>query len=295
MRNIYFSGLIIGAFGSFFWGITAIFFKQMDNFMPLEIISHRVLWTVIALAVFGLATARYSRLKATLTDWCELRSITLSAVLVGLNWFSFIFAVATNQIVEAGLGYFIYPLMVVAVGVVFLGERLSKWEWIAVILAAIGVVIKTYENGSLPIIAMTVSISFTIYTLLGKTRNTGPVVGIWAECVVLAPLALAYLGFLFLTGEGRFILGGGMDTSLAVFTGPVTAIPLILYITSSRAIGMATAGLLFYITPVMHLLVGTIIYNEPFTLFDTLAFGTIWGALIILTISQFRNTEDKKA
>jgi chloramphenicol-sensitive protein RarD len=295
MRNIYFSGLIIGILGSFFWGITAIFFKQMDNFMPLEIISHRVLWTVIALAVFGLVTARYSRLKAAFTDWRELRSITLSAVLVGLNWFSFIYAVASNQIVEAGLGYFIYPLMVVAVGVVFLGERLSRWEWIAVILAAIGVVIKTYENGSLPIIAMTVSISFTIYTLLGKTRNTGPVVGIWAECIVLAPLALAYLGFIFLTGEGRFILGGGMDTSLAILTGPVTAIPLILYITSSRAIGMATAGLLFYITPVMHLLVGTIIYHEPFTLFDGLAFGTIWVALIILTTSQFKYSKDKSA
>jgi chloramphenicol-sensitive protein RarD len=291
MRNTYFSGLIVGILGSVFWGLAAIFFKQMENFLPLEIVAHRVFWTVILLAIFGLATARYSRLKACFTNWREFWSITLSAGLMALNWFAFIYSVATNQIVEAGLGYFIYPLMVVAVGVVFLREQLSRWEWVAVILAAIGVAIETYENGSLPMIAMTVSISFTGYTLLGKTRSTGPVVGVWAECIVLAPLALAYLCFLFLTGEGQFILGGGIDTSLAIFAGFVTAVPLILYITSSRTIGMATAGLIFYITPVLHVLVGTIIYGEPFTFLDGWAFGIIWIALTILTISQFRHSK----
>ena len=295
MQNTYFSGLIIGIFASSFWGITAIFFKQMDAFLPLEIAAHRVTWTVACLAVFGYFTARYSRLFEALKSWRELRLIMLSAMLMGLNWFTFIYAILSNQIVEAGLGYFIYPLMVVAVGVIFLGERLSPWEWGAVGLAALGVMVKTYENGGVPIIALTVSTSFTLYTLLGKTRSTGPVVGIWAECIVLAPLALGYLGLLYFMGEGRFMFGGVMDTSLAIATGPITAVPLILYITASRAIGMATAGLLFYITPILHVMVGALVYNEPFTYLDAAAFALLWAGLAILTVTQIKAAKTKGA
>lgn len=294
MPNQYITGWIVGIFASVFWGFTAIFFKQMDAFLPLEIAAHRVLWTVITLAIFGYFTARYTRLKDVLTNWRELRLIIISASLMGLNWFTFIYAIATNQIVEAGLGYFIYPLMVVAVGVFFLGEKLGRWEWIAVLLAALGVIVKTYANDGIPVIALVVASSFTVYTLLGKTRISGPVVGIWAECIVLAPVVLAYLGYLGMTGQGQFITGGSTDTLLAMMTGPITALPLILYIASSRAIGMAMAGLMFYITPILHVMVGAVIYREPFGLLDATAFGTIWISLGILTASQFMASRKNK-
>ena len=287
MPNTYITGWIVGIFASVFWGFTAIFFKQMHEFLPLEIAAHRVFWTVITLAIFGYFTARYSRLLDALKDWREVRLIIVSAFMMGLNWFTFIYAIATNQIVEAGLGYFIYPLMVVAVGVLFLGEKLGRWEWVAVILAALGVIIKTYANAGVPVIALVVAISFTIYTLLGKTRTCGPVIGIWAECIVLAPIVLGYLGYLYLMGQGAFILGGAGNTILAMMTGPITALPLILYIASSRAIGMAMAGLMFYITPVLHVLVGAVIYQEPFGVLDAAAFGIIWLGLGLLTATQF--------
>ena len=294
MQNNVVRGWIVGIFASVFWGFTAIFFKQMDAFLPLEIASHRVLWTVVTLAIFGYFTARYARLKDALTNWRELRLMIISALMMGMNWFCFIYAIDSNQIVEAGLGYFIYPLMVVTVGVLFLGEKLGRWEWIAVLLAGIGVIVKTYANDGVPFIALIVAATFTLYTLLGKTRSSGPVVGIWAECIVLLPIVFAYLGYLHFTGEGQFIHGGGSDTLLAVATGPITALPLILYIASSRAIGMAMAGLLFYITPVLHVAVGALIYKEPFGLLDAVAFGVIWIGLTILTISQFLKARKNK-
>ena len=294
-KNTYISGMIVGILASAFWGVSAIFFKQMDAFLPLEIASHRVAWTVVCLTIFGCLTARQARLKHALSNWRELSLIMLSAALMGLNWFTFIYAVLSNQIVEAGLGYFIYPLMVVAVGVVFLGEKLGPWEWIVVGLAAIGVALKSFENGGIPVIALTVSATFTLYTLLGKTRNASPVVGIWAECIVLAPLAVGYLILLYMLGEGRFLLGGAVDTGLAIATGPVTALPFILYITSSRTIGMATAGLLFYITPILHVVVGAVIYKEPFTYFDAAAFAVLWAGLAILTVTKITSDKTKGA
>lgn len=275
-------GFIIGIIASVAWGITPIFFKLMDEFGTMEVVAHRVVWTVICMMVFVYFTQRMMRLRLALTTPKEMISITLGGLLVATNWVTYIYAVATNQIVEASLGYFIYPMMVVAVGVFGLGEKLSRKEWIAVSLAFLGVLLKTYENGGAPIIALIVSTSFTVYTLLGKTRQTGPVVGLLAESIVLMPVALIYLTFLMANGTGQFIAGGVSNTMLAVVTGVITAVPLAMYIASSRSIGMAIAGLLFYIAPSLQLIIGVAVYNEPFSSTEAVAFGLIWLGLIIL-------------
>lgn len=275
-------GFMLGILASVTWGITPVFFKAMDDFTTLEVVAHRVVWTMVVMLVFGYFTHRLPRLRLALTTPKELASIVMSSLMVSLNWLVYIYAVASNQIIEASLGYYIYPLMVVAVGVLGLGEKLTRKEALAVTLAFMGVMLKTYEGGGAPLIALIVSASFTIYTLLGKTRNTGPVVGLLAEVIVVVPLALVYLIVLAASGTGQFITGGGANTGLAVFTGVVTALPLAMYIASSRAIGMAIAGLLFYLAPSLQLVIGVMIYDEPFSQLDALAFGFIWLALMVL-------------
>ena len=275
-------GFMLGILASALWGVTPIFFKWMTAFGAVEIVAHRTVWTVVAMMVIAYFTHRIGRLRIALTTWGEFRSLAVSAALMATNWLTFIYAVSTDQIIEASLGYYIYPMMVVAVGVVVLGEKLSRKEWIAVLLALIGVCLKAYENGGAPIIALLVSISFTVYTLLGKTRETGPVVGLLAEAIVLMPMAAGYLIYLALIGDGQFIDGGMANTGLALVTGVITAVPIVMYIVASRKIGMAVAGLLFYLAPSLQLLIGVVIYDEPFSNLDGFAFGLIWLALVIL-------------
>lgn len=276
-------GFLLGIVASLMWGITPIFFKFMDDFGTFEIVAHRAFWTVLVMLVFAYFTNRLSRLHFALTTWTELRSIIISGTMMAINWMTYIYAVSSNQIVEASLGYYIYPLMVVGVGVFGLGEKLSHKEWAAVALALVGVCLKTYENGGAPIIALIVSSSFTLYTLLGKTRQTGSVVGLLAETIVLLPITALFLGYLIADGTGQFIYGGMVNSGLAVATGVITALPLAMYIASSRTIGMAIAGLLFYLAPSLQLLIGVLIYGEPFSALDGLAFGFIWAGLIVLT------------
>ena len=282
-----YSGFIIGVIASMIWGFTPIFFKLMEDFSPQEVVAHRIIWTVAAMLVFAYFTARLPRLVYALKTWREMRSIIFSGILMATNWLTFIYAVANDKIVDASLGYYIYPLMVVAVGVFGLGEKLHRLEWLAVGLAFLGVLLKTYENGGAPVIALVVSTSFVAYTLLNKTRETGPVVGLLAEAIVLSPIALVFLGFLMMTGDGQFIQGGGLNTGLAIATGVVTAVPLAMFIASSRAIGIAVSGLLFYLAPTFHLICGVVIYQEPFSRLDGFAFGLIWMALAVLAYKNF--------
>ena len=282
-----YSGFLIGVIASIIWGLTPIFFKMMNQFAPLEVVAHRVVWTLVVMLVLAYFTHRMVRLYHALTTWRELRSIIISGSVMALNWFTFIYAVNADHIIEASLGYYIYPLMVVGVGVFGLGEKLHRLEWLAVGLAFLGVVLKAYENGGAPLVSLTVSCSFTLYTLLNKTRETGPIVGLLAESMVLTPLAVVLLVMLALDGTGRFVLGGSVDTSLALMTGVVTAVPLAMFIASSRAIGIAVSGLLFYLAPTLHLMCGVMIYGEPFTLLDGYAFGLIWLALVVLGYKNF--------
>ena len=145
-----------------------------------------------------------------------------------------------------------------------------------------GVVLKTYENGGAPVIALIVSASFTVYTLLGKTRATGPVVGLLAEVIVLVPFAAGFLAVLAINGDGEFGAGGAINSGLAVASGIITAVPLVMYIAASRMIGIAIAGLLFYLAPSLQLVIGVMIYDEPFTPLDGVAFGLIWISLLVL-------------
>ncbi len=272
-------GFALGISASLLWGLSPIFFKLMGDFMPIEIVTHRIIWTVLAMSAFAYWTGKMVTLRMALTNWHEIKMLAIGSALMTINWFVFIYAIETNNIIDASLGYYIYPLMVAAVGVFGLGEKLTRRQKIAVALAAIGVAVKSIDDGGIPTIALIVAVTFTLYTMVGKIRKTEAAAGLLAESIIAMPFALGFLIYLFAAGNGQFITGGSVNTSLAIATGLVTALPLAMYMASSRAIGMAVTGLLFYITPTLHLLVGVIIYGEPFSQIDGLAFGFIWLAL----------------
>ncbi len=281
-----YQGFIIGVTASAFWGLTPIFFKAMSHFDPLETMLHRIVWSAVVMFIYIAFTGRLERMKIALTSWRESLSAFIGGGCIFINWYLFIYAVNTNQIIEASLGYYMYPMMVVALGVFYLKENLSKLEWASVAAAATGLVVKTISSGGVPLIGVTVAITFTIYTLLGKTRQTGPVVGLFVEVIYYTPIAAIILWYMAANGSAVFVSGVTSDIGLALATGLVTVIPLILYIASGRQIGMAIAGLLFYLAPTLHLTVGVLIYNEPFGQLDLLAFGFLWLAVGLLAIPK---------
>jgi len=281
-----YQGFIIGVAASAFWGLTPVFFKAMSHFDPLETMLHRILWSAVVMFFYIVLTGRLARMMAALKSWRESLSAFIGGGAIFINWYLFIYAVNTNQIVEASLGYYIYPMMVVALGVFYLKESLTRLEWASVMAAATGLVIKTIASGGIPLIGVTVATTFTIYTLLGKTRQTGPVIGLFVEVIYYMPIAAGVLWYMAMTGQANFASGAGSDMGFALATGFVTVIPLILYITASRQIGMAIAGLLFYLAPTLHLTVGVLIYDEPFGQLDLLAFGFLWLAVGLLAVPK---------
>ncbi|XDZ66130.1 EamA family transporter RarD [Alphaproteobacteria bacterium LSUCC0684] len=281
-----YQGFVIGVLASVFWGLTPVFFKAMSHFDPLETMLQRIFWSAVVMFIYIVLTGRYQRMKAALKSRRESLSAVIGGGCIFINWYIFIYAVNTGQIIEASLGYYIYPMMVVALGVFYLKESLSRLEWASVAAAATGLLVKTIGSGGVPLIGVTVAITFTIYTLLGKTRQTGPVVGLFVEVIYYMPIAAAILWVMAASGEAVFTSGKPADIGLALATGLVTVIPLILYIASGRQIGMAIAGLLFYLAPSLHLTLGVLIYDEPFGQLDLLAFGFLWLAVVLLAVPK---------
>lgn len=281
-----YQGFIIGVAASAFWGLTPFFFKAMSHFDPLETLLHRIIWSAVVMFIYIALTGRLQRMMIALKSWRETLSAFIGGGSIFINWYLFIYAVNTNQIIEASLGYYIYPMMVVALGVFYLNESLSKLEWASVIAAVTGLIIKTIASGGVPLIGITVAITFSIYTLLGKTRQTGPVVGLFVEVIYYTPIAAIVLWYMAVNANAAVVSGAASDVGLALATGLVTAVPLILYIASGRQIGMAIAGLLFYLAPSLQLMIGVLIYDEPFGQLDLLAFGFLWLAVGLLAIPK---------
>jgi len=207
--------------------------------------------------------------------------------LLAVNWLTYIWAVNTNQIVEASLGYFINPLVNICLGMIFLRERLYRWQVLSVVLAFIGVLFLTMQYGRVPWIAFTLAFSFGAYGLLRKTAKAGSMVGLLFETAILTPLALAYAITLGIQGSGAFFSIGLTTDVLLAGAGLVTAVPLLLFAHGARRIQYSTVGFLQYIAPTGQLLVGVFFYKELFTRTHAISFGFVWVAIIIYSISSF--------
>lgn len=281
---------IIAALGAYVtWGLVPIFFKQLGHVPALEIIAHRVVWSLLLVGALLLIRSRLGSVWNAARNPRILARAAFAAALVMTNWLVFVWAVNAGRILETSFGYFITPLVSIVLAVLVLGERLRPRQWVAVSLACIGVALEGWRVGGLPWVSLTLAITFGSYGLLRKQLPVDAASGLLLETACATPLALGYL--LWLGNTGSF----GADTPtnlLLIATGPVTAIPLLLFAIGARRLPLATLGFLQYTAPSLTFLVAIFLYGEPMNLAHLIAFAAIWAGLALYTtdmVLQRRN------
>lgn len=275
------SGHLSAALAFVIWGLFPLYFRALAHVPPLQVLAHRIVWSLVfVLAVLALRR-RWEGLAGALRRPRVLAVSALSAALLSGNWFVYIWAVQHGHVVEASLGYFINPLVNVVLGCAVLHERLRRAQWAAVALAAAGVAWLTWQAGQPPWIALFLAATFATYGLLRKTAPLGPLDGLALETLLLAPLAGAALALWVAAGSDAFSGGDTATRWLLAAAGPVTAIPLLLFAAGARRITLATLGLLQYIGPTLQLLLGLWLFGEDFGPARAVGFGAIWLALAL--------------
>jgi chloramphenicol-sensitive protein RarD len=275
------------ALGAFLvWGFLPVYFKLIASVGPLEILAHRVVWSVLLVGALVTGLGRLGEVLNSGRSWRRLRVYLATTGLITFNWLVFIWAVLNHRIVDASLGYFINPLVNVLLGVAFLGERLNRWQLTAVAMAAAGVTSLVLSHGQPPWLGLSLAFSFGLYALVRKKAAVDPLVGLLIETALLAPVALGYL--LWLGGDGAFVGAGPGMAALLALGGLITAVPLILFMIGARRLPLSTIGVMQYLAPSCQLLLGVLVYGEPFTPAHALAFGCIWLALAVFTADAFR-------
>jgi chloramphenicol-sensitive protein RarD len=274
-------GVLYAALAYAAWGLLPIFFKQLGEVGAFEVVLQRIVWSLVFLMGVLLVLRRWAWLRAVTGQPRVLGAFTVSALLLSVNWLTYVWAVQNAHVVDASLGYFILPLVNVAFGFAFLNERPRTGQWLAVAVAAAGVVWLTVQTGRLPWVALMLAASFGIYGLLRKVASLGALEGLTLETLLLAPLALAILLWWGWHGQGAWISASTRTHGWLLLAGPLTAIPLLLFAAGARRIPMATLGILQYISPSLQMLIGVWLYGEAFDPARAIGFYLIWLALLI--------------
>lgn len=274
-------GILFAGSAYFLWGLFPIYFKTLHDVPALEILLNRMLWSLLFLV--GVLTWRkqWAWVRDAARQPKLIAGFALSAVLLSANWFVYIWAVNHGHIVDASLGYFITPLVNILIGSVWLREKLRPGQWLAVALAAIGVAWLTVQTGHLPWIGLVLATTFGTYGLLRKTSALGALEGLSLETALLFPFAFGWLCWMTIQGQNSFIASTVDIKMLLLISGPITAIPLLLFAAGARRIPMTTLGLLQYISPLVQLLLGVWLYHEPFDSNKLAGFIAIWAALVV--------------
>ncbi len=275
-------GLLVGVGAYTIWGLFPIYFKVVGEGPALTVLAHRIVWSMVFLALVLTLKQNWCRVRTALRDRPLMGRLALSSLMIALNWGLFIVAVERARVLDASFGYFISPLVSVALGVVVLGERLRRLEWIAVGLAAIGIAYRVAASGTVPWIGMTLALSFAFYGLMRKTTTVDAVEGLFIEAALLAPLATIYLVLVADPfGPAAGTLPAAWLQALLVLSGPVTALPLILFVAAARRIPLAMLGLLQFITPSGQFLLAVFAYQEPVAGATLASFICIWCGLAL--------------
>jgi chloramphenicol-sensitive protein RarD len=265
----------VGAYA--WWGLAPVYFKSVKTVSPLEILAHRIVWSVVVLLILITVARRWNLLAAAVSRR-SLRFLVLSTAFVSINWFLYIWAVTNDRVVESSLGYFINPLVNVVLGHLFFHERLAPREKVSVAIAVVAVTWLTIASGVVPWISLGLAISFGLYGLVRKLAAVTSIEALAIETTLLLPLAAAYLVYRARSGTMMFGESQTIDL-LLLLAGPVTTVPLLLFAAAVRRLRLATVGLLQYISPSCQFLLGVLVYREPMTSARLVAFVLIWVAV----------------
>lgn len=266
------------------WGIFPLYWKQLHQVDAVQLIGHRIAWSFIILITFVAATRQVATLVKATFKPRVLMIYMVAAVLIGVNWLMYVWAVNAGFIVETSLGYFINPLLSVLMGVIFLRERLRLSQWISIALASVGVIYLTLAYGRLPWIALTLAFTFGTYGLVKKISPLGSLFGLTIETGLLFLPALIYLVFVNFSGSGAFLHEGIFTDVLLVGAGAVTTIPLLMFATAAQSIPLSMVGVMQYIAPTLQFLLGVFVYKEDFDRVHLVGFGIVWIALILFIV-----------
>jgi chloramphenicol-sensitive protein RarD len=277
----------IAAYG--IWALFPFYFRAVDYVAPIEIIANRIIWSFVLLMIIMTVTRQWGTLRIAASNRKALGLVALGAIFVAANWSTYVIAISTNHALQASLGYFINPLVIVGLGVFVLKERLRPMQWLAVAIAALAVLVLTVSYGSLPWIALILAFSWAIYGFIKRYVGWGAIESIAVETAVLTPVALAVMLVLFLNGTAVFFADGISTSLLLMLAGPITTIPLLFFTGAATRVPFSTLGLLQYITTIGLFIVGVVFFGEEMSQMRWVGFAMIWVALIVFTIDARRH------
>ena len=282
------SGLLYAALAFVWWGLFPLYFRIVTTVASSEILAHRVVWCLLTLATVLSWRGQWAWLRQVLRQPKVLLAFLASALLIGGNWLAYIWAVSHGHVIEASLGYFITPLVNVLLGMTILHEGLRRAQWVALAIAAAGVVWLTAQAGRPPWIALSLAITFGGYGLLRKIAVLGALEGLTLETLLLAPLAILVLGIATLNGSASFPAPDLLTNAWMIALGPITAVPLLLFAAGARRLSMATLGIVQYVGPSIQFALGIWVFGEPFSAARFAGFACIWLALLIYSADGWR-------
>ncbi|MGI5308308.1 EamA family transporter RarD [Rheinheimera sp. WS51] len=287
-------GGIFAASAYSLWGIAPIYFKQIDTIAAAEILVHRIVWSFLLLLIIVLALKQSRRVIQVLRQPKQLSILVLCSVLLGANWGLFIWAVNSKHMLDASLGYYINPLLNVLLGMVFLAEKLRKLQWLAVALAALGVVIQLITFGSLPWIALCLAGSFAVYGLIRKKLAVDAITGLFIESLLLLPLALFYWWQFADSYAVNMFNNPWQLNGWLMAASIVTTVPLLCFIAGAQRLQLSTMGFFQYIGPSLMFIFGVWLYQEPLVIERLYTFGLIWFALLLYSVDAWQQSRQRK-
>lgn len=280
----------VGAYGM--WGLFPAFFPLLKPAGAVEVLAHRIIWSFVLMVVVVAVVRRLGDLRAI--DRRTWLLLIAAAALISVNWVIYVYAVNNGHVVDAALGYFINPLVSVALGLLVFRERLNRWQVCALVIALVAVVVLTVNVGAPPVIGLGLALSFGLYGAVKKTVPTDPRVSVGVEAGLAAPFAVAYVVVLQVNGQGTFTGHGAGHVVLMILAGVLTALPLLLFAAAAQRLALVTLGLLFYMTPAMQLSWGVLVGHEPMPPARWLGFALIWTALAVFTVDAVRRARAER-
>ena len=281
-------GLLYALCAFLFWGLTPMYYKQITMVPPFEILAHRVVFSVVVLVFLLFISKQFNTLKPIFKSLAKMKYLIFASILISINWFTFIYSISVNKIVEASLGYFITPLVTVALGFLIFQERVNKAQGIAIVLAIIAVVYQLATLGTIPIIALTLAFSFGFYGMVRKKIAISSIPGLFIETIVILPIALIYLNFLVQNEQSVFNTLSTYDMTVLSLSGLVTVLPLLWFNAAATRMSLTALGFIQYIGPTVAFLVAVFVYDEVLNVNKLITFTLIWVALVIFSLDGLK-------
>jgi chloramphenicol-sensitive protein RarD len=282
-------GFLLGVAAYLLWGAFPLYWPLLEPAGAIEILAHRIFWSLVVMGALVVALGRRTTFRRMLADRRVAALLAVAACVITVNWATYIWSVNNGHVVESSLGYFINPLVTVLMGVFILGERLRSWQWVAMGVALLAVVVLSIDYGRLPWVALVLAFSFGSYGLCKKQAGAPPVESLTFETLVIGPIALGYIMWLTARGDSNFTDHGAGHLVLFLSTGVITAVPLICFGGAAIRVPMVTLGLLQYLAPILQFALGIVYFHEDMPGGRWIGFGLVWAALALFTVDSLRH------